>query len=156
MAVDTSLMAHLARLTASHWTMGDDTHMSETQPEPRLWAVRWMKSEEFWHGIAIQTLGTLIAAVIVALVAIFIGVGYDPSVRYYVIYGLIVLLGFAIVAAALLATIPVIQLLNPGPKKRILYLAVLWAIIIFVATLAYMTIAPWIGAELSRLTGYAG
>jgi hypothetical protein len=55
---------------------------------PAPWAFRWAKSEQFWQGIVIQTLGTPAAATIVALAAIFVGVGYPPAVRYFVIYGM--------------------------------------------------------------------
>jgi hypothetical protein len=40
------------------------------------WLARWLKSEMFWQGIAVQTLGTLGAALIVALLAIFTGIGH--------------------------------------------------------------------------------
>jgi hypothetical protein len=65
------------------------------------WAIRWLKSESFWQGIAIQTLSTLIAALVVALVAILAGVGYTAAIRYFVIYGLILLLIFVAYVTAL-------------------------------------------------------
>jgi hypothetical protein len=41
---------------------------------------------------------TLVAAVILALVAIFVGVGYTPAVRYFVVYGLVILFGILRIA----------------------------------------------------------
>jgi hypothetical protein len=43
--------------------------------------------------VATQSLGTLIAAVMVALVAIFVGFGYTPAIRYYVVLGIATLFG---------------------------------------------------------------
>jgi threonine/homoserine/homoserine lactone efflux protein len=64
----------------------------ERQPEQTWWVRRWLKNELFWQGIVVQTLGTLAAAVIIALVAILTGVGYTPAVRYWVLSGLVTLL----------------------------------------------------------------
>lgn len=38
-----------------------------------LWVKRWAKSETFWQGVAIQTIGTLIAALIIAIGGIALG-----------------------------------------------------------------------------------
>lgn len=53
-----------------------------------------MGEDEFlWQGIVVQTVGTLLAATIIALVARLVGVGgYTPAVRHFVICGLIVLM----------------------------------------------------------------
>ena len=47
-----------------------------------------MKSETFWQGVVIQALGTLAAAMIIAIVAIFAGTKYSPAIRYFVIVGI--------------------------------------------------------------------
>ena len=64
----------------------------ELRPGRDWWLTRWLKSESFWQGIVIQTLGTLAAATIVALIAIFSGVGYPPAIRYFVIFGFTIIL----------------------------------------------------------------
>ena len=52
-------------------------------------AHRWIKSETFWQGVAIQTLGTLVAAVIWLWSQSLSESATRPLVRYFVIYGLI-------------------------------------------------------------------
>ena len=65
--------------------------MKERRPLP--WPVQWVRSEFFWQGVAIQTVGTLIAALFAAMVAILTGVGnYTAALRYYVVSALIVIL----------------------------------------------------------------
>jgi hypothetical protein len=44
---------------------------------------------------AIQTVGTVAAGLIIALVAIFAGVGYTSAIRYFVILGLLMVTSFA-------------------------------------------------------------
>ena len=56
--------------------------------EMQEWPKRWLKSEAFWHGIVIQTMGTLAAALVIAIIAIMTGVGYTPAIRYFVLTGL--------------------------------------------------------------------
>jgi len=72
----------------------------EQRPRQDTWVTRWLKSESFWQGIVIQTLGTLGAAVIIALVAIFSGVGYTPAIRYFVVFGLTMISILALAAFA--------------------------------------------------------
>jgi hypothetical protein len=62
------------------------------------WISRWATNETFWQGIVIQTTGTLAAAAILAIVAIVSGVGYTPAIRYFVVYGLYLVLLLLIAA----------------------------------------------------------
>jgi hypothetical protein len=76
----------------------------QRKPKQSWWVRRWLKDETFWQGIVVQTMGTLTAAVIIALVAIFIRIGDTSAVRYFVIYGSVILLTVLIV----LIVIPVL------------------------------------------------
>lgn len=83
------------------------------------WLARWLKSEMFWQSIAVQTLGTLGAALIVALLTIFTGIGYTPAVRYFVIYGLIILVTVPLLPVGIPSA--VIRLLRRMQSTRNLY-----------------------------------
>ena len=62
----------------------------EQERRPSWWR-KWLKSEPFWQSVISQTVGTLFAAIILALVAVFSGIGYTPAIRYFVAYGLVIL-----------------------------------------------------------------
>jgi hypothetical protein len=68
-----------------------DDQSAEPQAKQTWWLTRWLKDDKFWEGIAVQTLGTLTAAAIIAIIAIFAGLGYTPAIRYFVIYGVFIL-----------------------------------------------------------------
>ena len=55
------------------------------------WLRRWLGSEAFWQNVAIQTVGTLAAAIIIGIIAVFTGGAYTPAIRYYVLFGLVIL-----------------------------------------------------------------
>jgi hypothetical protein len=104
--------------TAEEQAMGED-QAPEKQASWDWWLRRWLKSEGFWQGIVIQTVGTLAAALIIALIAIFVGVGYTAAIRHFVIAGLatlILIVGGTLVVLSVtgrllrkLTTMPILQ-----------------------------------------------
>jgi hypothetical protein len=50
----------------------------------RFWPARWAKQETFWEGVAIQTVGTILAALLIAIFLSVVGLGdYSAALRFY-------------------------------------------------------------------------
>jgi hypothetical protein len=133
----------------------------EQQVEKIWWLRRWLKNEMFWQGIVVQTLGTLAAAVIIAIVAIIVGVGYTPAIRYYVIYGLAILfiiLGaiFTIVSSFQWITIILSPKKYVGPMRPWVQLIFTIIEIVFTLVIFYFLILliPAIQPLIAHWTGY--
>lgn len=126
--------------------MEQSTDQSE---KPTRWLQRWLKSDEFWQGIAIQTIGTLAAALILALVAIFTGVGYTAAIRFYVMASILFILGlFGTGALSDFA----IRRLRPKPKLIPIDPDIQWLVRVAVLILAIAAIWGGFGLLLSYLT----
>jgi hypothetical protein len=130
------------------------------QEKSTWWLTRWLKSEAFWQGIAVQTLGTLAAAIIIALVAILLGIGYTPAVRYFVLSGLVILVGLLLVIAITAGGFRLLgRLLSTQVFKRhpfwigLLFTTLALVGIVFVWVAATVTVAS-IQTAIARWTGY--
>jgi hypothetical protein len=135
--------------------------MEEEQPDaqdvarrrPRRttgWVGQWLRSEEFWQGITIQTVGTILAAIILAFVAVMTGVGYTPAIRYYVILGIITLI---LIYMTLSSIVVVIQLASEIilRKRRAapLMARAVWIYLTILAILSYSSLQDW-SASIAR------
>jgi hypothetical protein len=139
-------------------------HNVRVEPESSTWwLARWVRSETFWQGIAAQTLGTLAAAVILAMVAIFIGIGYTPAVRYFVIFGLVIL--FAILLEIALAVFIVrfsekavskTRLYQRHPFSTGLLFSPFAVVALFLTWNGAIFLIAFIRPAIARWTGYSG
>jgi hypothetical protein len=118
------------------------------------WWIRWLENGAFWESVATQTIGTLIAAGIIALVAIFAGVGYTPAIRYFVAYGLILAVGFLVfIVIGVIVQIRFIQKMAEGRRKAL----VQWVILVFTGVLPviiYQLASPSVRAIVATWAGY--
>ena len=115
-----------------------------------------MKSESFWQGIVIQTLGTLAAATIVALIAIFSGVGYPPAIRYFVIFGFTIILYVGVtVILGVTFHIRINDRVSDRTPRLLRILARLSGVIVgFIMGLILSVILPIIRFVIASWTGY--
>lgn len=140
-------------------------HNGPVEQKRPSWLRRWYRSETFWQGIAVQTIGTLIAASIIALVAIFVGIGYTPAVRYYVILGLLALVYIMVlIVVGVIAGLELEEYLltrqivrrHPSLDKLLTRLFNVSPIIVAIIVLA--TTGPFVLAirdDVARWTGYS-
>ena len=117
-------------------------------------AIRWLKSESFWQGIAIQTLGTLIAALVVALVAILAGVGYTAAIRYFVVVGLILLIAFIAYVAALDVISKLLVRKLQNFHFRVAAVRIIYLLLAILVIGIFRLIGPQLEAALASWTGY--
>jgi hypothetical protein len=124
----------------------------QDQARPKPWPLRWAKSEEFWQGIATQTIGSLFAALIILIVAVFAGVGYTPAIRFYVVYSICLLVILVLTVALITALLVVSDTMEFMQHSRIATL-IADAIYGILAILA-VTIAIVIRSIIASWTGY--
>lgn len=69
----------------------------EDKAPTRFWPARWAKKEAFWEALAVQTSGTILAALLIGVFLSIVGIGnYSPAVRYYTSQAVLFILTVAV------------------------------------------------------------
>jgi hypothetical protein len=122
--------------------MAVDTHQSASQstdePEKTLWLIRWLKDGMFWQGIVVQAVGSLFAALIILIIAVFAGVvSYTPAIQRLVLYIACTLIFFTIYTALFAA---LYALLTRRWQLRRIVKAIVLILIIICSSLSLITV----------------